>query len=65
MKITVNAQDHEVASTTLAAVLLELEITKPTIATALNSVFVPREERPATTLSEGDRIEILAPMQGG
>jgi len=65
MKITVNAQDHEVTSTTLAAVLLELEITKPAIATALNSVFVPREERPVTTLNEGDLIEILAPMQGG
>jgi len=65
MKITVNATDHEISSTTLAAALMELEITKPAIATALNSVFVPREDRLTTVLTDGDRIEILVPMQGG
>ena len=35
------------------------------VATALNEGFVPEAARAATPLSEGDRIEVLAPMQGG
>lgn len=43
----------------------ELELTKKTVATALNSNFVPAEERDTCTLSEGDLIEIVEPIQGG
>ena len=35
------------------------------LATALNGKFVPAAKRAATALTAGDRIEILAPMQGG
>jgi sulfur carrier protein len=35
------------------------------VATALNGKFVPAAKRSATPLTAGDRIEILAPMQGG
>ena len=35
------------------------------IATALNGRFVPAPARPGTPLTEGDRIEVVAPMQGG
>lgn len=35
------------------------------VATAVNGRFVPAAKRGATPLNDGDRIEILAPMQGG
>lgn len=65
MNLIVNAQPCEVASTTLAEALPELGFTSPALATALNGQFIPREARAATALKEGDRLEVLAPMQGG
>jgi sulfur carrier protein len=50
---------------TLAALLSELEYEGGWLATALNGEFVHAEERAACWLAEGDRIEILSPMQGG
>jgi sulfur carrier protein len=35
------------------------------VATAVNGAFVPREARAATQLVGDDRVEILAPRQGG
>jgi sulfur carrier protein len=35
------------------------------VATALNGRFVPAARRASTPVQAGDRIEILAPMQGG
>lgn len=34
-------------------------------AIAVNEVFVPRANYPATALRDGDHIELLVPMQGG
>jgi sulfur carrier protein len=65
MKIIVNAEPREVTNETLVDALMELEFTSPAIATALNGSFVPREDYAETSLSEGDRLEVLAPMQGG
>ncbi len=65
MKITVNAQVHEVNATTLSQVLVNLGFTDTSIATAVNGDFVPRTARALTELREGDRLEVLAPMQGG
>ncbi len=65
MNIIVNGQPHEVTKATLADMLSELDFTSPAIATALNGRFVPREDYSETSLSEGDRLEVLAPMQGG
>ncbi len=65
MQIIVNAQPHEVTGVTLALALNELGFTSPAIATALNGQFVPRESRNDTVLCPGDRLEVLAPMQGG
>ncbi len=65
MKIIVNAQLHEVTASTLGAALPELGFTSAAIATALNGSFVSKETRDTTSLTEGDRLEILAPMQGG
>ncbi|WP_306152438.1 sulfur carrier protein ThiS [Roseovarius sp. MMSF_3281] len=65
MQITVNAQTHEISTETLDAALAELGFTSPAIATALNGQFVPASAREATVLTAGDRLEVLAPMQGG
>ncbi len=65
MQIIVNAEPREVAGTTLSEVLDELGFAGPAIATAVNGGFVPRRDRPGRRLCPGDRLEILAPMQGG
>nr|WP_319949178.1 sulfur carrier protein ThiS [uncultured Shimia sp.] len=65
MKIFVNAQPHDVAGQTLAVALTELGFDSAAIATALNGSFVPRQNRETTSLAAGDRLEVLAPMQGG
>jgi sulfur carrier protein len=65
MNLIVNAQPREVTATTLANALSELGFTGPAIATALNGQFVPREARDTAALNDGDRLEVLAPMQGG
>ena len=66
MKIIVNGDAHEVPSTaSLAGALEQLGFSGAVVATALNGEFVASAARGAVTLSEGDRIEVLAPMQGG
>ena len=35
------------------------------VATAVNGSFVPAGRRPTVELQEADRVEVLAPMQGG
>jgi len=52
-------------ATTLAEALVELGYDSPAVATALNGAFVARDTRAATELAAGDRLEVLAPMQGG
>ena len=65
MKITVNGTETEVRACTLAAVLDELGYGEAKIATAVNESFVPAAARERTALSSGDRVEIVAPRQGG
>lgn len=65
MQITVNDKPHDISSQTLGAALVELGFEHPAIATALNGTFVPKSDRDITTLTAGDRLEVLAPMQGG
>lgn len=65
MQILVNANPHEVTAATLAEALDELGLAGPAIATAVNGRFVARDARAGTVLATGDRVEVLAPMQGG
>lgn len=65
MNIIVNAQPHDVTAATLAGALTELGYADAAIATALNGRFVPRDGRDNTPIKDGDRLEVLAPMQGG
>jgi sulfur carrier protein len=61
----VNDAWHEVASANLQKVLDELGYQNRTFATAVNACFVPQTARVRTDLKDGDRLEIVAPMQGG
>lgn len=65
MKLIVNGKALEAGAETLAELLVELDYVGRRYVTALNSEFVPHAERADRSLAEGDRVEILAPMQGG
>jgi sulfur carrier protein len=65
MKIVVNGESRDIEATTLAKALEALDYAEAKVATALNGEFVPTRARDATPVKEGDRIEILAPRQGG
>jgi sulfur carrier protein len=65
MKILVNGDAREIRAQELAGALEELGYGGAVVATAVNGEFVPAPTRRAARLSDGDRIEVLAPMQGG
>ncbi|MEM9099935.1 MAG: sulfur carrier protein ThiS [Pseudomonadota bacterium] len=60
-----NGVETRVAGTRLDQLIEELGYGTAKVATALNGDFVPKAARGATELTEGDRLEILAPLQGG
>ena len=65
MKLVVNGELQDVPAATLAEALQSLDFAEATVATALNGEFVPARARGATPVKDGDRIEIVAPRQGG
>ena len=65
MTLIVNGETREVAVGTLAEALAALDYCEAKVATALNGEFVPARARETTPVRDGDRIEILAPRQGG
>ena len=65
MKILVNGAWRDTLTHELAAVLEELGYGGGVVTTAVNGEFVAAAARPRTLLAEGDRLEVLAPMQGG
>ncbi len=65
MKVIVNSEPREISGSTLADLLDELGFAGSVVATAVNGQFAPASTRADRTLAEGDRVEVLAPMQGG
>ena len=65
MKLYLNGERVEVRATTLEELLHERGLGEARLAAAVNEVFVSASERPTRKLEEGDRVEIVAPMQGG
>jgi sulfur carrier protein len=65
MKIILNGDAREVRAMSLAAALEELGFGGAVVATAVNGELVSAGARAARSLSEGDALEVLAPMQGG
>jgi sulfur carrier protein len=65
MKILVNGAWRETQREELAGALEELGYGTSVVSTAVNGEFIAAALRVRTVLAEGDRIEVLAPMQGG
>ncbi|WP_299409794.1 sulfur carrier protein ThiS [uncultured Roseobacter sp.] len=65
MKIIVNGEAVETGSPNLADLLAELGKGDAKVATSLNEAFVPKTLRETQALTDGDRVEIVAPRQGG
>ncbi|HKL56726.1 MAG: sulfur carrier protein ThiS [Roseovarius sp.] len=65
MKINVNGEPQEVTASDLNAALAELGYGEAKVATAVNEEFVPAGGRASVVLQPGDRLEIVAPRQGG
>lgn len=65
LSVVVNGEPVEIAAADLAGALGALDYSDAIVATALNGEFIPARKRAQTPLKQGDRIEILAPRQGG
>jgi sulfur carrier protein len=63
--LVVNGEKTEATARTLAELIAARGFSEGEVATALNGEFVSRAARGATLLREGDRVEIVAPRQGG
>lgn len=65
MKLIVNGSPLEVEAEDLTGALAALDYGDAIVATAVNGVFVPRGAREGRRLEDGDKLEIVAPRQGG
>jgi len=65
MVLTVNGERREVGAATIAALLDELGYEGGFFAVAVNHDVVQRGRWSETPLSDGDKVEILTPRQGG
>ena len=65
LKITVNGESRETEARTLAELCAALGYGEMKIATALNGKFVPKVRRAEARLEVNDKVEIVAPRQGG
>ena len=64
MKIIVNGEARDVQAETLADLLEECGFSGR-VATVVNEDFVSAGLRAKQSLTNGDRVEIVSPMQGG
>lgn len=66
LTIFVNGELREIAAGTTLDLLVATLTTAPGgVAAAVNEAVVPRGSWRATTLGDGDRIEVLTAVQGG
>jgi sulfur carrier protein len=65
MRVIVNGEQREIASSSVDTLLGELEYEGTHFAIALNFDVLPRSQWGQTWLKDGDEIEIITPRQGG
>jgi sulfur carrier protein len=63
--IELNGESLETEARTLAELVAGQGFAASAVATAVNGTFVSREARAARLLARGDKVEIVAPRQGG
>ena len=65
MRVIINGEAREIASTRLDALLSELDYEGTHFAIAVNYDVLPKSRWAETSLKTGDEIEIITPRQGG
>jgi sulfur carrier protein len=65
MRVIVNGEERDIASSHVDALLGELAYEGSHFAIALNFDVLPRSQWAQTPLKNGDEIEIITPRQGG
>lgn len=66
MQVTINGRLHRLTSdVSLAQAVALLTHARAGVAAAVNGAVVPRAAWDATTLAEGDEVEVLTAVQGG
>ena len=66
LTITVNGEARSVAAgSSLAALLASLDAAPAFSATAVNGVFVARDDRASRLLADGDAVFVFQPITGG
>lgn len=60
-----NEEAQQIKSQSLQDFLLHKNYIDLHFASAINNQFIPRTAYSTTLLSEGDRVDIIVPMQGG
>ena len=65
MRVTVNGEPREILSSSVDALLAELDYEGTQFAIAVNYDVLPRSRWAETKLKTGDEIEIITPRQGG
>jgi sulfur carrier protein len=65
ISILLNGECVETDARSLAELVAGQGLAEAAVATSVNGAFVPRQARAATQLARGDKVEIVAPRQGG
>jgi sulfur carrier protein len=65
MRLVINAEERNLTSSTLDALIEELGMKGDRVAVELNREIVPRANWSATALNDGDRLEIVHFVGGG
>ncbi len=66
MRVTVNGRDRSFENTpSVDGLVSSLVAARRGVAVAVNGTVVPRSQWTATTLADGDSVEVLSAAQGG
>lgn len=65
MNIYINGEARQVEASTLAELLVELDLQQKRIAVEMNSHLIPKSRHVSTLLSEETIIEIIQAVGGG
>lgn len=65
INIYFNGEIKKIRSQLLQEFLLQKNCIDSHFAIAINNIFIPRTDYNTTLLLEGDRVDVIVPMQGG
>lgn len=65
ISIYFNDENHQIKSQSLQEFLLHKNHIDSPFAITINNRFIPRTAYKTTSLSDGDRVDMIVPMQGG